>query len=535
MPGAEILVMGLAAALALAQQEERPPEDSGAPETQAIVESQSEADVAKKVADALSGDSSMRSSLAARILRSQISAQIAGGEADPQAAVESWIQSNPKDAAHLAIGFAQDDESGTQEFEKSLTERVKRYLRLNPDREGGLLGVLKAAGGESKVIRKLGKKMDEEEQRELVKRLFEGQGGAQGRVLKQPGDDQGGGKPDPANPDSVVGSSAYDRLSALNPSGYSPDVLSLQSALNAQRPPGAPKLVETGRLDFPTLVHPIYALRADLGRQEAGLRARRAAALAQALGRSGEFKASDFADAGVQAKLEREGAGRPLPPRVARRRQALDRAKASSEEFRAAAERMQSPSSITRAGLRELSAKQKEASRWLLVATLEADLERLEAEGAFWTPELESLIRTAPATETARQAFLARGKATVARLTRIRDHDETAMRLLLAPDYAARWPAVERELASGNALRRGLSRDLTLVARVPAGLHSASRPPAGWRALAERWVRRLAPSSRWAKDAESREQRAGAWSEAFSLVAAGDFARAQRAAESAGR
>lgn len=517
------------------QREEEPIQDDAEPATPGVVEHQAEVDVAKRVADALAADAGMRSSLAGRILKSRIAASIAGEEKDPKAAVESWIQSNPKDAAHLALGFAQDDETGADEFEESLTERVKRFLRLNPDRHGGLLGVLKAAGGESKTIRKLGKKMDEEEQRELVKKLFEGAGGAQGRVLKGPGEDDAGGGKEPANPDSVAGASAYDRLSQLNPSGYSPDVLSLQSSLNSQRPPGAPKLVETGRLDFQTLAFPLYALRADLSRQESSLRARQAAAAAAALGRSAQFKAADYADPRVQAELEKALPAGKLPGEVTRRREALANARLAAEQFKAAAERMREPSRVTKAALRELSARQKETARWLLVSSLYADVERLTAEAKIWTPELRETIQRVAVADDDRKRFSGRADSTLDRLRRIVDHDQNALRILLGPEYAARWGEVERELARGNALRKDLSRDLSLVARIPGGLYSAGLPPTGWRAFAERWARRLAPSSRWAREAESRERRIGAWREAFTLVAAGDFTRAQRAAENAGR
>lgn len=525
------LALGLAALSPLASP---PPEVGGATETQ-----NEETGLVGRAADALRDNPGMRESLARRLLSSSLAEQLSGGERDParaEAAVAQWIADNPTDAANLAVGFAKDDKAGTQEFESSLRERVVRYLQLNPERYHGILGVLSAAGKEGRLIKKLEKKMDEEEQRELVKRLFDGQGGEQGRTLKQPeGDGKGGQGGNAAGPGSVAGSSAYDRLSELNPSGYSPEVLALQSSLNAQRPPGSPKLIETGRLDYATLAQPAHALRADLARQGQSLGARRAWAAARALGRDREFTAEQYSDLGVQRMLQKAAAGVKLPARLERRRSALTRARSAVAEFEKEAERMRQPGAINRAGLRLLSLRQKDASRWLVIASLEADIDRLEAEEAFWTPELESLVKTAPAAEPTRRAFLERGKAVRARLGRIKARDEAALAILMADDYAARWGMMERELAGGNRLRRGLSRDIALVGRVPGQLHAASNPVPRWRAWLESALRRFAPGTAIARQAEARARRAGGWSEAFALVAAGDFTRAQRAADDASR
>ena len=356
-----LCLVALLAASARAQSEQ-PPEVGGATETQ-----NEETDLIRRASEALSDNAGMRASLANRLLHSSLADRLTGGEKDPeraQAAAEQWIADNPNDAANLAVGFAKDDEAGTQEFETSLRERVSRYLQLNPDRYQGILGVLGAAGKESKLIKKLEKKMDEEEQRELMKRLFEGQGGEQSRTLKQPeGGPQGQGAGQPGGPGAVAGSSAYDRLTELNPSGYSPEVLALQSALNAQRPAGSPKLIETGRLDYATLAQPSFALRADLAKQDLSLSARRAWALARALGREREFSNEQYSDKGVQMMLERAAGSAKLPVRLERRRAALQKAKDAIGDFEREAARMQNPASINRAALRTLSIKQKEASR----------------------------------------------------------------------------------------------------------------------------------------------------------------------------
>ncbi|MBI4422409.1 MAG: hypothetical protein HY554_01700 [Elusimicrobia bacterium] len=493
-------------------------------------------EVARQVRDTLADDPAARGALARRLLASSLAERLSGGRRDPAAAeaeIAAWILANPGDAARLAVGFARDDRAGTREFESSLHERVRRYLALNPDRHKGILGVLGAAGSQSKLVLKLDKKLAEEEQRELIKQLFEGRGSESNKVLTQ--DEAPGRSGERGGPGAVGFAGAYDRLSELNPSGYSPDVLSLQSALNAQRPPGAPKLVESGRLDYATLAHPVYGLRHHLGRQEGSLKAQRAWELARALGRERELRAEQCSDPSVQAKLEADAKGRAVPARLERRRAALDRARAEVEQFQRAALALRDPASITRAGLRSLSTRQKEAARWLMIADLEGDLHRLESESAFWTPELEGLVRSAPAPEPARRAFLARGGAARTRLAGIRAFDEAALAVLLSQDYAARWSEMERQLAQANALRRGLSRDLLLLTRVPPALHAARRPASGWRAWLEPWVRRFAPSSAWAREAERRERRGSAWLEAFSLVAAGDFDRAQRSAAEAGR
>ena len=498
-----------------------------------------EAEVARRVADVLRTDPGAQAALAHRLMSSSLAESLAGGATnrdDAEAAVFHWVQQHPDDASHLAVGFASDDQNGSHDFETSLHERVVRSLALNPDRYTGILGVLQAAGSQSKIISKLEKKMDEEEQRELLKRLFEGKGGEQGRVLKQPdeGKDNRTDRPSSSAP-GVAAPGAYDRISELNPSGYSPQVLALQSALNAQRAPGAPKVPETGRLDYATLAAPSYSLHGDLERQDAALRAQRAWETARALGRAREFRPEQYSDKAVQAKLEAAGAGVKIAPRTLSRRNALARARAAVQDFEREAEAMRDPSKITRGGLKRLAARQREAARWLLIADLEGDLARVEAEADFWTPELERLVTFAPAPEDQRRAFLARAHGTKERIERIRSFDEAARGALEAPDYSARWAWINRQVAEANAQRPNLSRDISLLVGVPPGFCGSRAPEPAWRERLERWVLRLAPWSAWGRELAAREHRRAVWADAFLRVASGDFAAAQRAAMEASR
>ena len=532
-----ILAAGLAS-LAAAGSPAASQDEAAAPDQPVEVET-AETEVTRRVADVLRSDPAAQDALARRLMSSSLAGSLSGDARTPEEAVATlaqWVRTHPDDASHLAVGFASDDRAGTREFEESLHERVVRSLSLNPDRFGGILGVLSMAGKQSKLIQKLDKKMDEEEQRELIKHLFEGRGSEQGRVLKQPDDGSGRkqGSSSPSTP-GVAASGVFDRLSELNPSGYSPGVLALQSALNAQRPAGAPKVPETGRLDYATLAAPSFSLGADLSRQESALRAQRAWAAAQALGRTRDFKPEQYADPEVQARLAAAATGLKLPPRAQARVEALGRARGALADFEREAQTMRDPARITRGGLKRLAARQREAARWLLLADLEGDLARVEAESGFWTPELERLVATAPAPEAQRRAFLARARAAQEKFQRIRACDEAARQALLSPDYSERWAWINRQVAEANGQRPNLSRDVGLLVGVPPALAAARPAQPAWRARLEGWVVRLAGWSAWGRQIQARERRRAAWAEAFARVASGDFTAAQRSAMDASR
>ena len=100
--------------------------------------------------------------------------------------------------------------------------------------------------------------------------MFEGQGAQSGRVLTMDKDGRAGAKGE--GPAPALADSYYDRLSAGNLRGYSPQLLAMQSALNQRRPPGAPALVETGKLDYLTLSYPGFGMKFDVENLERRMR-----------------------------------------------------------------------------------------------------------------------------------------------------------------------------------------------------------------------------------------------------------------------
>lgn len=489
---------------AAAAEPQAPAPEGGAVDTQ-------EEEAARRVVERLRSDEALRLSLARRILASSVAGAVAGSR-DPSAALgetADWISGHPGDAAHLALGFAKDDEDGLGSFERSLRGRVARWFALNPKRHQGILGTLQAAGSESRLILKK-ENIPEEEQRDLVKRLFDGQGGEQAKILTVPG--EGGA--------TAARHGTYDRISSLNPTGYSPQVLSYQSALNAQRVPGAPRIVETGKLDYATLSHPAHAVRHDLKRLDAALRAGRAAAAARLLGRERKFPAGRLADPAVQSELEAALGARALPERFDRRRAALQRGGKELERFLAAVEVAKDPRRITRNLLRELGATHREAARWIRAAAVEAELQGVEGWEGLWSPDLDAAVRAASVSETSKRRYLARVESLKARARQTRELLQRALSILNGPDFAARANEVERGLSQAQRSKRGLPQDLALTAQVAWRLGTA-RPP----------VRRWGCS--WGRRRAREERELAALTEAFERVASGDFAGAQKSCQGA--
>ncbi len=378
-----------------------------------------------QVAQKLKDDPTLASPLAQRIARSSV-AQSISPMGDP-AEIAQWVRANPDSAAVLAVGFAQDDATHSQSFENSLQAQAtgpKKHLEFNPESKRGLMGRLNKASQDSKLMRK-DEQMSDEEQREILKTMFEGTGSQSNKIITQ---EEKGGPPDQNKSATGVPSNYFDRLSRGNLRGYSPQLQALQSALNGRRAPGAPKLIETGRLDYETLSYPGYGMRYDVANLDAQLRAERAWAIAQALGiqvRSRE----QLSDPSFQADLDRRAAakGVKLSPGFERRRAAVERAAAALKDFDAAALPAKDPLKISRSLILGLGARQKEAARWITAASLEEELDRLEAEQGFLSPELVEMIRRCPVGEGDKAAYGRRGEDYQAALHKMKANDEAAL------------------------------------------------------------------------------------------------------------
>jgi len=455
-----------------------------------------EDELARRVADSLRADAERRAILARRIQRSSIAESISAPNGDPEIVVSGiadWIRDHPDDAARLSLGFAKDDYYQNHKFEESLRNRIRRYFELNPERDKGILGALKAVGSDSKMLMgQQGERLAEEEQREILKRMFEGRGLETDTVLTKP-EDQGkngsdSGAHDPGSSAVFAAAGIYDRLSALNPTGYSPAVVTYQSALNARRVPGAPKLIENGRLDYPTLAYPSYSLRFDLDR--------------------------------LRSELSREESKAP-PDGLAKRKALLESAARSIEEFQREATKARDKTRITPTLLRALGRHQREAARWLTAASLQGEMDRTKPSEDFLTEELRLEILRAPVPEPVRQAYLFQAERLRSRAKRLRELDAMAMSDLEGSDYLARWDDAAKRLAQGAPLRRRLSDDINAYVSTPYALNAAYRPKPRWRVWLEKFVLWVAPNSALGRRIQADRQRIASLGKTFLKIASG--------------
>ncbi|MBI5243979.1 MAG: hypothetical protein HY922_09935 [Elusimicrobia bacterium] len=452
-------------------------------------------ELARRMKAALKDDPAAADSLAGRILESSLADQFeAPKRGDLRGAIRDWILQNPADAAFLAVGFAKDDREGNRDFEKSLYTQVSRSFELNPSRDQGLLGRLKAAGSESQgLVKDLD--MDDDERRELLRRMFEGGSKAEGRVGARGGEGGSRKGEEPSKGLSYAGDALYDRLSAGNPTGYSPQVQQLQSELNLTLAPGAPKLIETGRLDYPTLHHPYYALAYDAERLDAAYSAHLAWAQARSLGLAGRYSAEQYRDPAVQRKLDKRSKGK-APPSFARRREALDAAAKSVKEFDVEAERTKDPKAITAKALKALSAKRRDAARWIVAAALEEDLSRLEQFRGFLTPLLvETIRRAAPDPESA-ELYLKRGAELEKKVDEAAARMRKAVESLRKDSFAETLAEADSELRRSKRASRILASDIALYTEAPGRLEAAGKGgSSGLWARLEDWLLRLFPNA----------------------------------------
>lgn len=459
-------------------------------------------DLVRRMKAALAEDPAKADALAARILRSSLGPKFSES-ADPETArgeLRDWVLANPGPAAHLAVGFARDDAEGTDAFERSLYKRAEHFLELSPDRNKGILGRLDGLGKAGKAI-KADEGMSDDDRRKLMKDLFEGQGAMN---AKSDGGGPGGspsGTPSPGGAVSADG--VYDRLSAVNPSGYSPQVQALQSELNRSAAPGAPRLIETGKLDYATLVFPSHPVRYDLERLESAARASEAASRAATLGE--KVPAENLAMGGVQRDLEKR-AKSPLPAAFERRRDALVRARAALDGLLAAAEPAKSPKNITPGMLKALAAKRRDAARWIQLAALEETLAALEALKSLRDPALKESLSRAPADEEDRARFWKGGGLLEAQAASALEQCRRARELLADHDDDASWAKAESFIRGARAAARRLPGEAVLYRSAPERLRQTAYSPPRWRVWAEDAALRWARSTAFAKEAAARRK-----------------------------
>ena len=466
------------------------------------------------VRDKLANDPAAVEIVAERIARSRLAASLTP---DPSpdarlAAAKEWIKSDPASAAHIALGLAGDDASGTTQYEDALIKQFGKSYEANPGAERNIFGRLRKTAKDSRLIKKQAEDMSEDERRELLRTLFEGKGAQSEKVIEGHPD----GKPPSDKPSTAAFNGIYDRLSGGNLHGYSPQLLALQSALSARRPPGAPALVETGKLDYATLSYPAYAMNYDVGNLEKRLRAERIMTLARLAGKT--LTARDWADPDLESKLP---AGQ-LSPRLKRRADLAAKANAALAAFSAAAEKAKNPNAISRALLIELGAKQKETARWIAAAALEEELSRVDELADFLTPELLAAVAAAPAPPDVRDAYKRRGEALKAKVARVKSNAEKALGLLESDAWAGALAQVDALVAENHDLKLTLSRDIGDYSRVPFGIADSLLIQPRWREWLDNFAVKWAPSLSYSRAVAFRRGRLSRYMNVFELIASGD-------------
>jgi hypothetical protein len=485
----------------------------------------SESDLVRQMKDRLKEDPETAEIVARRILKSSLGPQFTKS-ADPEDALEDlkgWVNENPEAAAHLAIGFAKDDASGTKSFENSLYKDMKRFLELNPDGTKGMYGRLKKASQFSASMEKM-KGLDDEDRQAIINTLFEGKDSLRsgklsrtdnaGRWEKQRGIGPGGAP----GPGGTVDASAslYDRLGTENLTGYSPEVMTLQSELNRRKAPGAPNLVETGKLDYPTLRHPYYGLRYDVDRLSTAYRLHRAWALSKALGR--EHSKEELSDPALQRELEDAAQDNALDASFARRLAAIERAETALAAFDREAEKTKRRTGITRGRLLSLASLRRDAARWIAIAALEETLQRLSAQRGFMTQPLRAAVEQVPVDDGERAAFLSAGAA-LERELESEIGKGTRAAALLAGDPAG-WSEAQRLSADTRAAARRLPREIQDYRDAPLMAAEGTSASHGWRAKLDALVLRYLPNISYSKTLKERRDRAAKRLAAFRRIAA---------------
>lgn len=488
-----------------------------------------DAEQVERMKELLRGDPSVAAALVERILRSRLADRFsAASEEDGRRAdIARFIAEDPDSAAQVAIGLARDDAESSHRYENVLLKNTRSKLAFNPNSRKGVLGRLKKASDDSRLMSKQdNEKMAEEEKQELIKTMFEGEGSQSGRVLTMEKD--GDARAPAETAAAALAGSYYDRLSAGNLRGYSPQLLAMQSALNRRRPPGAPALIETGKLDHLTLSYPGFGMRFDVDNLERRLRREQIAALAAILGRPvSEHDAEDPTFLALLLK-QAAGAGRTLAPRLAARAAAVAKARAALEAFMARAEAAKDPANITRALLHDLGRLQRDGARWIAVAALEEELGRVENEEGFLTPELLAAIEAAPVPSDAKAAYKRRGEGYKTRLQGLKTNAAEALALLETGAWERQAAQAEKLIAQNGALRRDLSHDIADYSKVPFRIAESRVVMARWRVYAEDLAMRWLPSSSLAKTAAQRRGRLARYRDIFIKIASGETASARR-------
>lgn len=474
-------------------------------------------DMTRQVAERIKSDPNVAHSLAERIAYTKFAKTMGTREE-----IDRWVRENPDSAAAIAIGLAKDDASGTHEFEEQLHERTREKFETNEGSKKNLYNRLSRAAKNSRLMNK-DAAMQDEERSEIIKQIFEGKSGSTSKILNV--QDNGPTK-DSGFHGPGVQAGFFDRLGQGNLRGYSPQLQAMQSSLNQRRVPGAPKLIETGRLDYETLSYPGHAMRYDVSNLERKMRLDRNWQLARALGRDVRgLTEQQLLDPAFEAELLKQAAaqGKGPSPRSLRRQAALERAAAAMRQFEQAALAAKDPNHISKALLAELGSKQREAARWITVAALEEELERLEADETFLSADLLGMIDRCPVGPAEKASYRRRGEGYSENLKRVKASAEQAVIVLSSDGWSSQVDLVQRTLDENSQARRVLSRNIADYRAVPYHLLALDEPKPKWRETLDEYAKRWAPNLAYSRRLLAIDASKEKLKDVFVRIASGDL------------
>lgn len=475
-------------------------------------------DLMKKMKD----DPALADAVAERVTRSRLVGKITDSRDHDQQleAVKKWIADDPASAARIGLGLAGDDTTGKTTYEDMLLKQMGVTYEENEGAQRNIYNRLKRGAKDSRLLKKQSEDISPDEQSEIIKNLFEGKGTQSDRVISGKGQADGKIPEGAAAGPATAFNGIYDRLSAGNLRGYSPQLMSLQSALNQRRPPGAPPLIETGKLDYATLSYPAYGMEFDVRNLEARERQDRVLALARAAGVT--LAARDWRDPQLEQKLQAKAPDAKLSAHLARRAELRAKARAALDKFSQDAEAAKSPNGITRGLLIQLGQDQKESARWIADAALEEELSRLEPLEGFLTPELLAAVDAVPAPAATRESYKRRGQALDQRVKRIKANAQKAQGLLEGDSWASSLGQVDSLVADNRDLKAGLGRDVEDFARTPFKIAESRVSQPRWRDMLDDLAVKWAPALSYSRQVAFRRGRLARLLNVFELIASGD-------------
>ncbi len=474
-----------------------------------------------EVRDKIKSDPAVAEVVAARVARSQLSPLLtpAVDKETRLAAAKEWIAKDPDAAARVMIGLMRDDANGNTVYEDALLHEFGVSFEKNPGSEKNTFNRLRKNAKDSKLLGKQAQDMSDDEKREILRTLFEGKGSQSDKVIQQK-DDGKDKNLDRSGPAATSFNGIYDRLGAGNLRGYSPQLMAMQSALNLRRPPGAPALVETGKLDYQTLAFPAYGMNYDVGNLDERLRRERLFDLARLAGVT--LTARDWKDPGLEARLLKSVSADKLPPRLKARAELAAKARAAMNAFLSAADKAKDPNKISRALLMQLGDLQKETARWIAAAALEEELSRVDELEGFLTPELLAAVDAVPAAQASRDAYKRRGQTLKDRVAKLKSNAQSALDALQSDAWASKLAQVDALVAENRGLKNNLARDIDDFTRTPWRIGESRVAQPHWRDALDDLAVKWAPSLSYSRGVSLRRGRLARLLGVFSMIASGD-------------